>query len=171
MHIEAIDPPAGLCRAYPPCIAVLLDLIDRLLICTVLICAVWTVIALHAKTRPVATLVDVLEDVFACLHVCTDLDIDVGVVFGRQIWVVWHHPAILLGIILRGLSRPAPTVFGVSEVWFKDSLIVELLWKLLTAFVFVFVPASRWFTGFGGGIMAAIAMDHTAGHRGIEIRI
>lgn len=79
------------------------------------------------KTDSIAALVDVLKDVLACLDVSADLDIDVGVIFDRQIGTVGHHSAVLLEVILWGRSRPTPTVFEIFEVWFEDGVVAEVL--------------------------------------------
>lgn len=114
---------------------------------------------------------DVLEDIFACLDVSANLYIDVSIIFGRQIGTIGHHPAVLLGVILWGSSRPAPAIFGVSEVGFEDGMIAKVLWKPLAACVLIRVPAWRNSACFGSGIMTAIAMEHASRDGGIEIGI
>ena len=107
---------------------------------------------------------DIFEEVFAGLDISADLHIDVSIIYGQKIGAVGHHPAVFP-------SRPTLTVFGVAKVWFKDSMIAELLWEPLGACFLFWVPAGGGSTCSARGVLTAVAMEHASGHRGIEIWI
>ena len=43
----------------------------------------------------IAALVDILVDILYGLHRGADLNIDMGVVFAGQVWVIRHNPAVV----------------------------------------------------------------------------
>jgi hypothetical protein len=84
--LKAIYPPQGFWRSHPPCISILLDLIN-IIVCLARIS--------HNNRRTIMAFVYTLEQVFNSLDAPTCLDIDVTVEETKEVWVIRDNPSIV----------------------------------------------------------------------------
>ena len=83
MYIEFINPLTSFNRVDLLYITILLDLIDRIHFFLIYITRI--IIALYTKINTIVTFINVFEDVFARFDIRTNFNINVNVVFNRQI--------------------------------------------------------------------------------------
>ncbi len=79
--------------------------------------------------------VNVLEQILDCTNVVADLNVDVCIVFGRQIDIVWYHPTIVQFNAMNQnyVPRISASTNRIS-IYIRHRLKLELVWILIFAF-------------------------------------
>ena len=61
------------------------------------------------------------------------------------------------------------TINKIFDIWFKDNIIIEFLWKSLIVFIFVRISIKWNDTRFVYNVIIAIIINYTFNHDGIKI--
>jgi hypothetical protein len=81
--------------------------------------------------------INILEHILDCTNVVVDLNIDVRIVFGRQINIVWYHPTI---VQLNAMNQKCAPHISASinriSVYIRQRFGLELAWILFFSFAF-----------------------------------
>jgi hypothetical protein len=81
--------------------------------------------------------INVLEQILDYTNVVTDLNIDVCIIFGRQINIVRYHPTIVQFNAMNQKCVPhISTLINRISVYIRHRLRLELAWILFFAFAF-----------------------------------
>jgi len=103
--------------------------------------------------------INILEHILDCTNVVVDLNIDVRIVFGRQINIVWYHPTI---VQLNAMNQKCVPHISASinriSIYIRHCFGLELAWILFFAFAFfhawgIWKRSSTW------------TMHHASGNR------
>ncbi len=79
--------------------------------------------------------VNVLEQILDYTNVVADLNIDVRIIFGRQIDIVWYHPTIIqFNAMNQNYVPHISTSINRISVYIRHHLELELAWILFFAF-------------------------------------
>ncbi len=83
----------------------------------------------------IMSFVNILEQILNCTNVVADLNVDVRIVFGQQIDIVWYHPTIVQFNAMNQNYVPyiSASINRIS-IYIRHRLGLELAWILLCAF-------------------------------------
>ncbi len=83
----------------------------------------------------IMSFVNVLEQILDCTNVVADLNVDVRIIFGRQIDIVRYHPTIVQFNTMNQNCTPriSASINRIS-IYIRSHLKLELVWILLCAF-------------------------------------
>jgi hypothetical protein len=137
MHSVSQQTPDRLRRSNIPALKILCNLVGKS----------------QPDCSPVWAFVGVFSDILNDLDTATELNVDVAVIADREVWVIWHNPAIihsdLTALHMFGkchIRDITPAILGVSML-VRDRLRGERLREVLTTGSFTRSSVTR---GTGG---------------------
>jgi hypothetical protein len=77
--------------------------------------------------------VNVLEQILDYTNVVADLNVDVRIIFGQQIDIVWYHPTIIQFNAMNQNYAPRIST-SIYRIYIHHHLRLELAWILFFAF-------------------------------------
>ena len=120
----------------------------------------------NTKCSVIMTFVNIFVNILDGLDRCTYFNIDVAVVPGRKIRVIWNNIMVIASVTLR--VGVGPAIIGSSILWItilaQAGFSTEILWIVLAAHSF---DHARWIWEF----RATGTVDHALGNSGIEDRV
>ncbi len=116
-------------------------------------------LAWNLNNCTIMSFINVLEQIFDCTNVVADFNVDVRIVFGWQIDIMWYHPTIVQFNAMN--QKCAPFIFASTNrisIYIRHRLRLELAWIFFFAFAFfhawgIWKRSSTW------------TMHHASGNR------
>src|SRR5437762_7188746 len=83
---------------------------------------------------PIMAFIDILEKIFHRRNRCSNLNVDMAVVFCREVWIVWHDMCICeyMTVFINCDAVVSSPIYRIP-IYFRYCLLTKSFWKTLAA--------------------------------------